>query len=256
MISSFGHGGNYRRSWPFRKRRSSLGNLRLHESSGSENYPENVVIVMDGMEEFTIEATKWALENVVVPGRSVLTLVGVMPWLNIPLYFKTAWLDVLKPPNVNEKRELGSDARNLKLQAVDELCRAYGVVAQKKVVMGHPSRLLAVEQITCLNATWVVLDRHQRKNSQFYAKKIPCNMVIMNDGGGADMIRGLPTISSGENTPVESPASVVPTPEVIISMEFDEILKERAHEYQDKKLRGSFLVEANALRDQAGRQEI
>lgn len=83
MISSFGHSGNHHeRSWPFRK--CSLGNLRLHESPGSENYPENVIIVMDGMEEFTIQPLKWALENVIVPGRSVLTLVGVMPWLNIP----------------------------------------------------------------------------------------------------------------------------------------------------------------------------
>ncbi|KAG2680272.1 hypothetical protein I3760_11G091500 [Carya illinoinensis] len=147
----------------------------LHESPGSENYPENVIIVMDGMEEFTIEPLKWALENVIVPGRSVLTLVGV--------------------------------------------------VAQKRVVMGHPLRLLAV--------------KHQRKNREFYAKKIPCNMVIMNDEGEADMIGGLPIFSSGENTPVESPASV-PTTKVIISMEFDEILKERAHDqYQDKELRGS-----------------
>jgi hypothetical protein len=38
---------------------------------------------VDGMEEFTTEPLEWALKNVVVPG-SVVTLVGVMPWLNIP----------------------------------------------------------------------------------------------------------------------------------------------------------------------------
>ena len=33
------------------------------------------------------------------------------------------------------------------------------VVPQKKVVMGHPLRLLIVEQISSLHATWVVFDK-------------------------------------------------------------------------------------------------
>jgi hypothetical protein len=44
----------------------------------------------------------------------------------------------------------------------------------------------------------------------------PCNMVMMNEEGGADMIRGHPMIDNGESTPGEfSPA----TPKVIVSME-------------------------------------
>lgn len=45
-------------------------------------------------------------------------------------------------------------------------------------------------------------------------------MVMMNEEGGADMIRGHHMIDNGESTPGEfSPASSEPTPKVIVSME-------------------------------------
>ncbi|KAL4602114.1 hypothetical protein ACB092_10G029100 [Castanea dentata] len=127
---------------------------------------------MDGMQEFTTEPLEWALK-IVIEERCIVTLLVIMPWLNILLSSKT-WLDVwmleLKDLLlIKEKRELRNDVKYEKLQAVVELCRNMGVVPQKEVVMGYPLRLLVVEQITGLHATWVVFDRHHRKNRKFYA---------------------------------------------------------------------------------------
>lgn len=86
MVIPFGSGSNHKQFYRrFMKRReqSLAEDLRLPESPCSESCPKNVVVVMDGMEEFTTEPLEWTLKNVVVPG-SVVTLVGVMPWLNIP----------------------------------------------------------------------------------------------------------------------------------------------------------------------------
>lgn len=47
------------------------------------NTDKHVVVVMDGMTEFTTEPLQWALDNVVTADCTV-TLLGVMPWLNIP----------------------------------------------------------------------------------------------------------------------------------------------------------------------------
>lgn len=47
-------------------------------------------------------------------------------------------------------------------------------------------------------------------------------MVMMNEEGEVDMIRGRPMI---DNFPGESPASLVPTPRLIISKELKEILE-------------------------------
>uniref|UniRef100_A0A9I9D760 Uncharacterized protein n=1 Tax=Cucumis melo TaxID=3656 RepID=A0A9I9D760_CUCME len=52
-------------------------------SSTSEAANRHVVVVMDGMEEFTTHPLEWALDNVIKPG-CLVTLVGAMPWLNIP----------------------------------------------------------------------------------------------------------------------------------------------------------------------------
>ncbi|XP_008448679.1 uncharacterized protein LOC103490778 [Cucumis melo] len=169
-------------------------------SSTSEAANRHVVVVMDGMEEFTTHPLEWALDNVIKPG-CLVTLVGAMPWLNIPLSSKT-WLDIW-PINLEEmsfegvEREYISEAKYAKLEAVVSLCKKYGVVPQKKVVMGHPLRLLIVEKISSLHATWVVFDKHQRGNRSYYAKKIKSNMVMLREDGSVDMINREPDFPSG-----------------------------------------------------------
>ncbi|XP_048132168.1 uncharacterized protein LOC115743234 [Rhodamnia argentea] len=212
--------------------RKRIGETLLpRESPASADCPRHVVIVMDGLKSFTTAPLEWALENLISTGCTV-TLIGVMPWLNIPLSSKISsgvWpVEWATLANLQERNEWRSDVKYLKLQAVIDLCKKYGVVPQKDMVMGYPSRLLVVEKITSLHATWVVFDRHQRKNREFYAKRIPCNMVMMNQNGEGDMFRGRSCISDSEgNTPGESPASFVPTPEVLISKELREILRDR-----------------------------
>lgn len=64
------------------------------------------------------------------------------------------------------------------------------VVPEIVTEMGHPIRLLVVEQISSLHATLVVFDRHHHKKYiEYYAEKIPCNMVVMNDNGDVDLIK-------------------------------------------------------------------
>jgi len=39
---------------------------------------------MDGPKEFTIKPLKWALGNISASGGIKVTLLGAMPWINIP----------------------------------------------------------------------------------------------------------------------------------------------------------------------------
>ena len=71
-------------------------------------------------------------------------------------------------------------------------------------------------------------NRHHRKYRDYYVEKIPCNMVMMNDDGEVDMIKsksGL--VDNGENnsTPGASPASMVPSPMLMISDHLKRFLK-------------------------------
>lgn len=71
------------KSFSLKSRKALLDDLMLQESPGSMNRARHVIIVMDAMKEFTTEPLEWALENVIKAG-SVVILLGVMPWLNIP----------------------------------------------------------------------------------------------------------------------------------------------------------------------------
>ncbi|CAB4279196.1 unnamed protein product [Prunus armeniaca] len=214
----------------------ALATYRMSNGSlESMNITKHVLIVMDGMKEFTTEPLEWALENVINVGSTV-TLLGVMPWLNIPRDLFQDMAGCLAGGTrriviCQRENEWKSDLKYLKLQKVVDLCNKYGVFPQKKVIMGYPSRLLVVEQITTLQATWVVFDRHQKNDRKFYAGKLPCNMVMMNEEGEVDMIKGRPMIDS-DSAVGESPASLLPTP--MICDHLKGILKKRAQDlHQD-----------------------
>lgn len=46
--------------------------------------PKHVVVVMDALKEFSMEPLEWVLKNVAIGSPCIVTLLGVMPWLNIP----------------------------------------------------------------------------------------------------------------------------------------------------------------------------
>ncbi|XP_058103537.1 uncharacterized protein LOC131247114 [Magnolia sinica] len=205
-----------------------LEDFQYRESPSCSSTSRNVVIVMDALKGFSLEPLKWALVHVIKPGF-VVTLLGVMPWLNFCLSCKT-WLHVwtLNLDDLHALREI-SEWKNYRkyqtVRAVLELCEKYRVIPNMKVAMGDPLRLVAVEHITNLHAAWVVFDKHQRKNKAFYAKKIPCNMVMMKSDGEVEMLRVRPMIQSSENvTPEQSPAPKPLVPKVMISKEWMEIL--------------------------------
>ncbi|RVX14512.1 hypothetical protein CK203_017258 [Vitis vinifera] len=213
---------------PNKKRTLAHDPLSL-ESPGSTKH---VVIVMDALKEFTTEILEWVLENIFEAGGTV-TLLGVMPWPNIPswglglehiqrsqiFYPKDGlmatilskirsdiWELGLQDLSIIEERNEGkSDAKYQKLQAIVDLCQKYGAVPQIKVAMGYPVRSVVIEQIISLHATWVVFDRNHQKYREFYASKVPCNMVVMNDEGGFDMIKGRAMINDGD-TPGSRPS--------------------------------------------------
>ncbi|RDX97672.1 hypothetical protein CR513_19533, partial [Mucuna pruriens] len=208
--------------------RSLANDLPDHDFSTPGN-SKHVVVVMDGMTEFTTDTLQWALDNVVTAG-CIVTLLGVMPWLNIPRKCNLTiiglamsmgtrnvfWTEELEDAHPVERNGCGNDVKCLKRQAVIDLCRKYGVVPHKKIVMGYPLRLLVVEQVVTLCPTWVVFDGSHKRNKDFYAKKIPCNIFMMNDDGRVGMIKRRQIIHNGESISRELALS---TPQMTVSEE-------------------------------------
>ncbi|KAM7253698.1 hypothetical protein ACFE04_031380 [Oxalis oulophora] len=210
MVHFLKKGKGFTLSSPRKFEKKLADDLKWCDSPNSANITKRVVIVMDGLKEFTLESLVWTLKNIATAG-CVVTLVGAMPWLNLPLSSKT-WQDVWSVRfKLQEKNEMKFDAKYQKLQTVVDLCNKYEVVVQKEVVMGHPLRLLIAERIMSLEATWVVFDRHHHKrNIEYYTEKLPCNMVIMNEDGSVDLIRSRSMINDDDDaTPGESPYMLI-----------------------------------------------
>ncbi|KAJ6943012.1 hypothetical protein NC652_008721 [Populus alba x Populus x berolinensis] len=95
----------------------------MPEPLRSSQFPEiastttQVVLVMDGPKEFTIKPFQWALENISASGGIKVTLLGAMPWINIPQ------LAVAKV----QGDEWKSYSKYVKLQAMIDLCKKIGV---------------------------------------------------------------------------------------------------------------------------------
>ena len=78
--------GGYRET-PKHIRRSLAEDLVFRDSPSFSGASSNhVVVVMDALRGFSMETLKWALAHVIKPGYLV-TLLGVMPWLNLPRKF-------------------------------------------------------------------------------------------------------------------------------------------------------------------------
>ncbi|XP_065861544.1 uncharacterized protein [Euphorbia lathyris] len=175
---------------------------------------------MDALKGFSLEPLQWALDHLITTHYSTITLLGVMPWIPLALSCKT-WLDVwtydvgdLSPLKPKPKTTTN---KHHKIREVIHLCHQKGVLPCIKVAMGHPLRLVVLEQTTNLHASFVVLDRHLRKNKAFFQERLPSSVVMMKTDGEVDMLRLQPPIHSCDTTPQQSPATLISTPEVILS---------------------------------------
>lgn len=63
------------------------------------------------------------------------------------------------------------------------------------------------------NAIW---NRSHKRNKDFYAKKIPCNIFMVNDDGRVDMIKSRQMCHNGESISTELALS---TPQMTVSEE-------------------------------------
>ncbi|CAI9755260.1 unnamed protein product [Fraxinus pennsylvanica] len=217
-------------------------------SPGSMDNPNRVLIVMNGLKDVSIDLLEWVLKNFTFRHCCTITILGISPWLNIPLSAKT-WSDIWSMDlddlsTVRERIEWKNDPKYQKVQRLVDLCQSYGVVPEIRTEMGHPIRLLVVEQISSLNATLVVFDRHHdRKNIEYYAEKVPCNMVVVNDNGEVELIKKRSCMDSeAENTPTtiaesSDAAAIANCSTSIFSEQLKKRLKPKSRGKQDKELK-------------------
>ncbi|CAI9095353.1 OLC1v1031283C1 [Oldenlandia corymbosa var. corymbosa] len=221
------------------RRTLAIDHYQEYSPAGPSQIHKQVVVVMDGLREFSWEPLEWVLKNVADGGGSSsckVTLLGVKPWLNIPLFSKTSsdfWSIDLD--ELSLIRELRNDANYHIVRVLLDICQHYGVVLEIRTEMGHPLHLLVLEAISSLHATLVVFDRHHdRKYIEFYAEKVPCNMVKMREDGQVEAIK-IRRVQSADSTPRNDASSVNVVAPSSRSAIFSEKIKKLLKQKHDKR---------------------
>ncbi|KAK6131992.1 hypothetical protein DH2020_034266 [Rehmannia glutinosa] len=58
-----------------------------------------------------------------------------------------------------------------------------------KITAGTPIRKVVIQEVATSNATWVIIDRHLRRELRFYLKHIPCKVALVLDNLTLDISR-------------------------------------------------------------------
>ncbi|XP_035838432.1 uncharacterized protein LOC118485976 [Helianthus annuus] len=185
---------------------------------------------MDATKEFSVETLKWVLENIELDSSCTITLLGIKPWLTFVFSCKTE-TDIWKMSmedllNMRDTDEWRNDIRYQKAQELVNLCLKYKVTPHIESGQGFPKHLLVLERIASAYATWVVFDRHHnKKDIECIAKKVPCNVLAMNNNGEAELIDGYSTFESNDESPMIFTTSTIPTPQLMLSDEYKRKLR-------------------------------
>lgn len=77
---------------------------------------------------------------------------------------------------------------NMLLQSAED-CKDEGVDIEVKITAGTPIRKVVLQEATTCNATWLILDRHLRRDLQYYLKHIPCKVAVVLDNLTVEVLR-------------------------------------------------------------------
>lgn len=152
--------------------------------------PGRIVIACDATKSHSKQELKTIITSIrsrngMIQEVDTITVLGVLHKLLHPMGFEMplgsdsfmgARMRAIKE---NVSRIIDAYVRMLHCSA--EECDGDGVNIEVRIVVGTPLKNVVVNEALTSNATWVVLNRHLRKESRFYLKHIPCKMAAVLD---------------------------------------------------------------------------
>ncbi|KAL0314387.1 UNVERIFIED_CONTAM: Proline-rich receptor-like protein kinase PERK13 [Sesamum angustifolium] len=161
-------------------------------SSRSTNslMPGRVVIAYDATKNHSAREFQEIIANIqmrdgMIQEVDTITVLGVLHKVLHPLGFQMqigpdSFIGTGVPAIKGEVSRM-VDALAGMLQRSAEECEGNGVGIEVKIVVGAPLNKVVVQEAVASNATWVVLNRHLRKETRFYLKHIPSKVALILD---------------------------------------------------------------------------
>ncbi|KAL0326102.1 UNVERIFIED_CONTAM: protein NSP-INTERACTING kinase [Sesamum radiatum] len=169
-------------------------------SSRSTNslMPGRIVIAYDATKNHSAREFQEIIANIqmrdgMIQEVDTITVLGVLHKVLHPLGFQMqigpdSFIGTGVPAIKGEVSRM-VDALTGMLQRSAEECEGNGVGIEVKIVVGAPLNKVVVQEAVASNATWVVLNRHLRKETRFYLKHIPSKVALTLDNFSLEVLR-------------------------------------------------------------------
>ncbi|KAJ9166733.1 hypothetical protein P3X46_021440 [Hevea brasiliensis] len=170
----------------------------------------HVVIVYDATKDRGVHELKRTIDEVrmrgdILHGGDKLIVLGVLHKVPNPMGYMKVCPDSFGGASarvVEEEVTKKIDVYvNMLLQSAD-VCEDEGVTIEVKITAGTPMKQVILQEVVSYNATWVILDRHLRRDLKFYLKQIPCKLALIQDNLSVELKRMSPQ-SANEIDPTE-----------------------------------------------------
>ncbi|MED6133148.1 hypothetical protein PIB30_025783 [Stylosanthes scabra] len=90
---------------------------------------------------------------------------------------------------LEEQVKKKADAYAIELFSSHEEFKNAGLSVEVKVTAGFPLRQVILQEVTRYNVSWIILDRHLRRDMRFYLNRIPFKVGLVKDDFSVDIWR-------------------------------------------------------------------
>lgn len=177
--------------------------------------PSNIVIVAyDATREHNECELQLTVKGIrmrgdMLNGGDTLVVLGVLHAVSNPMGYQTkACPDSFAGTSY---RALGEETsrkidlyESMLLQSAEQ-CNAVGVSMVVKITAGTPTKSVILQEVVSSKATWVILDRHLRKDLKFYMKHMPCKVALIQESLSVEVMK--PFLTNASRKEVLEPKS-------------------------------------------------
>ncbi|MCD7467553.1 hypothetical protein HAX54_005059 [Datura stramonium] len=176
---------------------SSMGNNNSHRDADSL-ITGRIVIALDATRDHPEQEFKQTINEIraqgnILHGGDTIIVLGVLHKYLHPMGYQME----AEPLSIfgTHKREIEKEVTkkvdayvNMLMQSALD-CEGEGVDIEVKITAGTPVRKVVAQEVTTINATCVVLDRHLRRDLTYYLKHIPCKVALLGDNLFVKVVR-------------------------------------------------------------------
>ncbi|XP_015578732.1 inactive protein kinase SELMODRAFT_444075 isoform X2 [Ricinus communis] len=175
-----------------------------------QDHPQRVVVIQDASKDVSPSAIRWLLDNFPFKPGDVLILFGVLHQVNNPMGYKvkvdSSSMVAMNPKFIAEEvaRKTDEYSTNVEIKRIAKHCEEEQIEFNIEVRAGAAPKVVAIKAAKYLKATWIVLDRHLKRDKKYFIEKLQCGISRMKRDNTVEVLRGpkarVTTISPPERT--------------------------------------------------------